>query len=425
MGEHSRFSPSAGDRDTLCPPSFLINEKIADRNSADSAHGTAAHHLADLCLKQDKDAELFAACRIAVGPKGQCTFLHEKRELREDEMEFEVDDEMVNGVQMYLDLCREIDGEHHYEVRVEHTKWCPDKDEHGEPLGPQYGTSDHICIERKKKTLWVDDLKYGKGVKVFAFKNKQGTKYALGALEEFAWLDDIEEVVIRIIQPRLDHVDVWRVSVDELLAFGEEIKRELTEVFNPKAKFNPGEKQCKFCKISGACRPQEEYLHSIRALAFDDETKDGLGPPEFLVDPAMLTPEELADAWRNLPLLKIRMEKLVEQMQRAMLEHDIEMPGLKLVEGTTHRKWVNEKKAQAWLKKHGVPQAKLYKKKFVSPNESEALLTVEARHQLADSKLYRKLPGGPAIADINDKRPSYQESRDHSHAFEDEDDGLD
>lgn len=426
MGEHSRFSPSAGDRDTLCPPSFLINEKIPDRNSPDSAHGTAAHHLSDLCLKGNKDADLFAGCRIAVAPKGACTFLHEKRELREDEMEFEVDDEMVNAVQMYLDLCREIDGEHYYEVRVEHTKWCPDLDEHGKPLGKQYGTSDHICIERGTKTLYVDDLKYGKGVQVYAERNKQAAKYALGALQDIAYLDDIEWVVIRIIQPRLDHVDSWRVSVDELLAFGEQIKRELTEVFNPDAPFNPGKKQCQFCKISGACRPQEEFFQGIAALAFDDETKDGLGPPDFRVDPNMLTPEELAEAWHTIPLLKLRIEALTQQMQRAMLDHDVEMPGLKLVEGTTHRKWANEKKAMAWLKKHGIPQAKLYKKKAVSPNEAEKMLPVEARHALADSKLWSKPPGGPAIADENDKRPLYQAERDHSHAFEDEDDdGLD
>jgi hypothetical protein len=161
-------------------------------------------------------------------------------------------------------------------------------------------------------------------------------------------------------------------------------------------------------------------------MAFDDETVgDGLGTPEFAVDPAVMSPEELAEAWRMAPLIKLRLEALTQRMQRAMLDDEVEIPGLKLVEGTTHRKWKNEKKALTWLKKHGVPQAKLYQKKFVSPNQAEALLSAEARHQLTDSKLYEKPPGGPVIADEKDKRPSYQAERDHSHAFDDEDDGLD
>lgn len=418
---HSRFSPSSDERNTACPPSFLLNEKMPDFNTVYSAEGTAAHHIADLCLKTDKDAEVFAACRVAVDPKGRCTMLHEKRELRDDEMEFEVDDEMVNGVQQYLDLCREPHGDHYFETKVEVTKWCPDLDEHGKPLGKQYGTADHMCFQ--PTVMYVDDLKYGKGERVDATYNKQAAKYALGALEEHAWQYDIQKVIIRIIQPRLGHVDVWEVSVEELEEFGRLIKRQLTEVFNPNAPFNPGPKQCRFCKVAGRCKAQEEYLHSASALAFDDETKDGLAPPEFLHDPALLNEAELAEAWRLIPMLKHRIEALQQQMTRAMVD-EVEIPGLKLVEATTHRKWVNEKKVTAWLKRHGVATAKLFKKKLVSPNEAEKLLTSEDRKKLADAKLFAKPPGGPTIADENDKRPLYLAEKDHSHHF-DEDDGLD
>src|SRR5690606_11066303 len=124
---------------------------------------------------------------------------------------------------------------------------------------------------------------------------------------------------------------------------------------------------------------QEEYLHSKSALAFDDETKDGLAPPEFLHDPALLSEEEMAEAWHLIPMLKNRIEALQQQMQRAMID-EVELPGLKLVEAVTHRKWVNEKKTVTWLKKHGIPVAKLFKKKLVSPNEAEKLLPVDARH---------------------------------------------
>ena len=419
---HSRFSPSATERDTACPPSFLLNEMLPDRNSVDSAHGTAAHYVADKCLKADKDAEVFAGCRVAVGPKGECTLLHEKRALKDDEMEFDVDDEMVNGVQLYLDLCREPEGDHFYEVRVDHTDWCPDKDEHGEPLGQQFGTADHVCCA--PRVLYVDDLKYGKGVKVFAKGNKQALKYALGTWKEYDWIYGFEKVVIRIIQPRLDHVDVWELTVDEMLEWGAQIKADLTKVFDPKAAFGPGEKQCKFCKVSGRCKPQEVFIHSITALAFDDESKDGLAPPDFANNPNILTFDEMEEAWRMLPLLKLRMEAIETRVRNALMDEE-PFPGLKLVEGNTHRKWHSEKKAQAWLKKHGVPQAKLYKKKFASPAEAERLLPAAAHKELTEANLFFKPRGGPVIADAQDKRPQYQVQEDHIDAFDNEDDGLD
>ena len=63
---HSRFSPSATEREFTCPGSFLLNEMEADRQSPDAAHGTAAHHIGELCLRLDHDVETYAGCLIAV-----------------------------------------------------------------------------------------------------------------------------------------------------------------------------------------------------------------------------------------------------------------------------------------------------------------------------------------------------------------------
>ena len=79
-------------------------------------------------------------------------------------------------------------GDHYVEVRVEHTAYCPDVDEFGDPLGQQFGTSDHICVSVAQRTMWIDDYKHGKGVKVYAERNKQATKYALGAIDEYDYL---------------------------------------------------------------------------------------------------------------------------------------------------------------------------------------------------------------------------------------------
>lgn len=412
MGSHSRFSPSATERDTACAPSFLLNEQEPDRNTADSAHGTAAHHLGELCLRTDKDTVLYAGCTLAVDPKGNTRFVHEHAPVRDDEQAFEVDDEMVNSVQSYIDECRELPGDHYVEIRVEHTRWCPDFDEWGDPLGPQFGTSDHICVSVEQRTIWVDDLKYGKGVRVYAHRNKQAAKYALGAIDEYDYLygfKDDWKVVVRIHQPRLDHLDVWETTVGELQEFGYEIKRQLTEVFNPDAPFNPGEKQCRFCKVAGRCRAKHEYIHAQRALQFDDEDK--------LPDPRLLTIEELAHAWKLHPLFEQHYEAINKELFDAM-KAGAEAPDLKLVTAMTHRVWVDQEEAKAKLRSLGISPDAMETRKLISPNAAEKLLPKDKRPALQD--YWRKPAGGPTIALASDKRDAYDGT--HVDGFEDEDD---
>ncbi len=411
---HSRFSPSATERDTLCAPSFLLNEQMPDRSSPDAEHGTAAHHLGETCLKTDHDTSLYAGCTIAVTPDtGHTRFVHEEAPLQDHEHAFEVDDEMVAAVQSYVDWVREVPGDSYVEIKVEHTPWCPDFDEWGDPLPPQYGTADSIVIDAPRKTITVTDLKYGKGVRVYADHNKQATKYALGAVLEYEWLYDIDDswtVVIRIAQPRLDHFDVWTVPLVELRAFGEQIKRELTEVFNPDAPFNPGEKQCKFCKVSARCKAKHEHIHAQVALAFDDEDR--------LPDPRLLSTDELVQAWKLHPLFEDHYKAINTELL-ATLKAGEEHPEVKLVAAVTHRRWLDEINAKAALRKLGLSQDMIEKKKIISPNQAEKLLTKDKHEQLKDH--WQKPAGGPVIALATDKRDAYT-GNDTDVGFDDEDD---
>lgn len=63
-----------------------------------------------------------------------------------------------------------------------------------------FGTGD--CLIIANKTLYIIDLKYGRGVLVDAEDNPQMMLYALGALNIFDALYDIEEVEMTIFQPR-------------------------------------------------------------------------------------------------------------------------------------------------------------------------------------------------------------------------------
>lgn len=68
------------------------------------------------------------------------------------------------------------------EQRLDFSKYVPEG----------FGTGDCVIISDKK--LHIIDLKYGKGVPIQAEGNPQMRLYALGALETYDFLYDIEEI---------------------------------------------------------------------------------------------------------------------------------------------------------------------------------------------------------------------------------------
>lgn len=64
-----------------------------------------------------------------------------------------------------------------------------------------FGTGD--CVIVSDHLLHIIDFKYGKGVRVEAKNKPQIKLYAIGALEMFGKLYDIDEVEMNIFQPRM------------------------------------------------------------------------------------------------------------------------------------------------------------------------------------------------------------------------------
>jgi hypothetical protein len=404
---HSRFAPSSSQRVADCPASLLLNEREPDQPSRDAAHGTAAHHLGELCLQKKARASKYEGCTLGVTLKGDTYFVHEKRPApaEGEGWAFEVDDEMVVAVQEYVDWCNELPGDHFVEVRVDISHLCPDEDEDGFPLEPQGGTSDHIAVHQGE--MWVTDLKYGKGVQVFAKNNLQGVNYASGSLKHVDPFDDVHTIHIRICQPRLNHRDVWTISRQELLDLCAHIKRQNERALQPNPPFGPTEKACRFCKVSGRCRAQAEYLSKGRALGFEVIETGFDGETELqYVDPVLLSDEELVDAWRKIPMINNRATAIAREMLR-MMGHGHALPGVKLVEIDKHRKFADKRQAELFLRLDcDLEVEKVYVKKMVSPNQAMKLITKDQRKELAGMII--KPPGGPCIVDESDKRPPYK-----------------
>jgi hypothetical protein len=413
-GTHAFFAPSSAPRVVRCPGSLLLTLDMPDRQTEDAAHGTAAHHIADLTLRsKSQRVDQYAGCLVAVWRDGRCEFQHEKNMravgdgiAHNQAMLFEVDDEMVNAVQEYVDWCNDAPGEKYPECRVDISRWTPADSSNifvpAAAFEPQKGTSDHAACSPGR--LVITDLKYGKGVKVFAESNEQAVLYALGFIDEWDFLYEFKEIEIRICQPRLDHKDVWVCTREQIEAIGRYILERFTLALQPDAPFGPSEKACKFCKASGKCRPQSEYLSEIRALAFDDLD----GPPTFAVpDTHLLTPEEIVEAWRNHGLIKARYDAIERDMIESMA-NGVEFPGVKLVEARSHRRWKDQALARDELLFYGgkLTLDTLYKpESMITPAQVEKLMPKKDRALVKELVYAPK--GGPAIVDAADPRPVY------------------
>lgn len=264
---HAKLSPSGAHRWIPCVGSLSKESKYPDTSSEFADEGTLAHALAAHALENENDAALYVGDGFEYDDHGE-------------RKEATITTDMAREVQKYLDAVRELagaDGELMVEQRLPiFSTMLP-------PLPVDtYGTSDAVVIHAERRRLTVGDLKYGRGVQVWAEENPQLMLYALGALDEFGMLYDFDEVAMVIYQPRLDHVDEWVCSVEHLRAFEkvayEAGKTALAIVDNgPGTVFlNPGEKQCKFCKAKGDCPALRDQVLATVALDFEPLTDEEL-----------------------------------------------------------------------------------------------------------------------------------------------------
>jgi hypothetical protein len=132
------------------------------------------------------------------------------------------------------------------EQRLDFSKYVPEG----------FGTGD--CLIIADGTLHIIDFKYGQGVLVSAEDNPQMKLYALGALDLFDGIYDIEMVSMTIYQPRRENVSTSTVSKENLYQWAEEVLKPKAELaFNGDGNYCPGE-WCQFCRAAVKCRARAE-----------------------------------------------------------------------------------------------------------------------------------------------------------------------
>lgn len=375
---------------------------MPDTSSEFADEGTAAHTLASMALTESKDALAYLGRIIKVERTGQ------------PDNEFEVDEDMAGYVQTYIDLVRQLaeGGTLLVEQRVPIDHMTSEE-------GAE-GTSDVIIITADGDELIDIDLKYGRGVKVFAEDNEQLLMYASGAVRKFGLLGDFKRIRVLISQPRVSEApSEWTITIDELREFEKRAASAALSVRNAftfhktgvlltqgLSYFAPGDKQCRWCKAKATC---PALAREISKTVLDDF--EVLGNPHESATPVPVP----ADAAR-LGVFRARVE-LIEEWCRAVcaavdnrLNAGEPVPGWKLVDGKKgNRAWGDKTQVEEALKAARLKHEEMYSYALISPTQAEKKLKKEKpRVWKRLMELITQAAGKPSVAPESDPRPAVQ-----------------
>lgn len=362
-----------------CPGSVALEAPFPDTSSEFAAEGTLAHEVAAKCL----DSGLDPAALIG-------------KEFNVDGFNFVVDQSMADHVADYMKLVREYaeGGQLLVEKRVGIGHLTGE-----EGAG---GTSDAIII--KGSEIIVIDLKYGMGVRVDADDNPQLMMYALGALNEYEILGDFDTVTVVIHQPRLNHVSEYSITVEQLLAFADDVVHAAEKIRWENPTFNPGEKQCKFCKAKATCP-------ALRA-----EMAEVVGGASDLSDFADMIPQEVSpdtsDNYLPIAMSKVDMIEQWCKAVRAETERRLlagqPVTGYKLVQGRAgNRDWKDPKAVEEMMKKtFRMRDDQVYDFKLISPTKAEKTFKENPKRWANLQEQIVRGEGKPSVAPATDKRPA-------------------
>ena len=358
---HALLSASSSHRWINCPPSAKLCENCEDQGSEYAQQGTDAHSLCQYKVES-------ALGMDTADPTESLSFFDEEMENCAEGYAQYVMEQRVKALQSCSDPVILV------EQRLDFSKYVPEG----------FGTGD--CVIIADGTLSVIDYKHGKGILVEAEKNPQMLCYALGALELFDGIYDIDTVSMTIFQPRRENVSTYTISKEELLQWA-------ADVLIPRAKlayagegdFAAGE-HCRFCKVKATCRKRAEY--NLELARYDFELPPTLEDEEIEVVPAKA--DALA-AWVS-DVKDYALQAAVSGKQ---------WTGWKLVEGRSNRKYTDETAVAEAVTKAGYNP---YEQKLLGITAMTSVLGKKQFESILGSLTY-KPQGKPTLVPESNKRP--------------------
>ena len=364
MAKHATLSASSSHRWLNCPPSVRICENYADVTTDYALEGTDAHALCEYQLKQSLGIP-------AEDPIENLTWYNAEMEGCAAGYAAYVMELLEDAKQISTDPIVMI------EQRVDFSRWVKDG----------FGTAD--CILIADGVLNIVDYKHGKGVEVSAERNPQMMLYALGALEIFDGIYDIESVRMTIYQPRLSNISVSEMSKDALLEWADtELTQKAQLAYEGKGDFHSGE-WCRFCKAKAECRERAKANLELAKYEF--------------AEPPLLGDAEIADILGKLDGLTSWAADVKEYaLQQAV--NGKKWSGWKLVEGRSNRKYRSDTDVADVVAHAGFDP---YEHKVRGITAMQMLLG-RSRFEELLSPYIEKPQGKPTLVPESDKRPAYE-----------------
>ena len=364
---HAILSASSSDRWLHCPPSARLCEAYEDKGSDYAAEGTDAHTLCEYRLKQ-------ALGIPAEDPIENLSWYNEEME------------ECAAGYAAYvvelLETAKQTcaDPVVMIEQRVDFSRWVKEG----------FGTAD--CILIADGVLNIVDYKHGKGVEVSAIGNPQMQLYALGALEIFDGIYDIDTVRMTIFQPRKSNISVDQMDKAALYEWADtELTQKAQLAYEGQGDFSCGE-WCRFCKAKAECRERAEANLALARYEFQT--------------PALLADEEIADILGKVDALTAWASDVKEYaLQQAVSGK--EWTGWKLVEGRSNRKYTSEAAVATAVESAGFDP---YERKVLGVTAMQKMLG-KTRFEELLAPYIEKPQGKPTLVRSSDKRPEWNTAK--------------
>ena len=359
---HSVLGASAADRWMNCTPSAQLTAGMEDEATTFAAEGTAAHALCEWKVRK--------ALKMRAGRRPTSDYwTDEMEEFTDDYRDFIMD--LVGQAKL---TCK--DPVTLIEQHLDFSCYVPDG----------FGTGDFLLVADRE--LNVVDFKYGRGVAVYADHNPQMMLYALGALNLFDCLYDIEQVTMTIFQPRLSSISTWTISAEELYKWAEEVLKPKAELAaKGEGEFISGS-WCRFCKARNTCRARVESFLELAKMEFQP--------------PALLSDEEVAEVMEKADELSKWASDVMAYAQAEAIENGKHWNGYKLVEGRSTRRFIDEKKVEEAAK--GAGYTDIYNKSLITLTAFEKLMGKDTFKEVLGS-FVTKPAGKLTLVPVSDKRP--------------------
>ena len=362
MARHAFLSASASHRWINCPPSAKLCEGMPDEPSTYAQEGTDCHELCAYLVEK-------ALGKDVQDPTGHLSYYSEEMQSCAEEYCSYVMEQYAKAKEYCKDPAIFI------EQKLDFSRWVEDG----------FGTGD--CVIIADEVLHIIDYKHGLGVLVESEGNTQMMCYALGALDAFDDLYDIERIEMTIFQPRRDNISTSSMIRKDLLDWAEMVLAPTAALaYEGKGEFKAGD-HCQFCKAKAICRKRAES--NLELARYDFAMPDTLSEIEIA---AILPKIDRLIAWGN----DLKDYALVQAQSGTRYE------GFKVVEGRSNRKYTDEDAVAKTVTDAGYDP---YEKKLLGVTAMSSLLGKKRFEELLGSLIY-KPPGKPALVPESDKRPA-------------------